>query len=124
MDVLSGKRILIVEDEYLLASDIERELAKVGAQAVGPASRLAAGLALAKTEALDAAILDLNLNDELAYPIVRRLAERKVPYLLVTGHDDWALPRELRDAPRLTKPFGPDGLRSLVADPFALDPPS
>ncbi len=104
-DVLSGKHILVVEDEYLIAADIERMLTRRNAIVLGPAGCLENGLSLTKNEAINAAILDMNLEHGLSFPIVDRLIERRISYLLMTGYNDWALPPDYRMAPRITKPF-------------------
>ena len=101
---LAGKRILVVEDEYFIAFDIKRALVKEGADVVGPVGDAAKGLALA-SDALDAAILDVNLEGTNSFPIADRLRVRRVPYMFLTGYDDWALPEIYRSAPRIAKPF-------------------
>lgn len=76
--VLAGRRVLVVEDEYFIAVDLKRALSKEGALVVGPVRDLAAGLSLAD-EPIDAAILDVNLEEAMSYPIADRLRDRKVP---------------------------------------------
>jgi CheY-like chemotaxis protein len=102
---LAGRRILVIEDEYFVASDLKRALLAEGAHVVGPTADAARGLALAKDDGIDAAILDVNLEGVDSYPIADALAQRGVPYLFVTGYDGWAMPEKYRDAPRLGKPF-------------------
>jgi DNA-binding response OmpR family regulator len=111
---LAGRRILIVEDEYLIAADLRRTLGRAGATIVGPIGDLDEGLALAEAP-LDAAVLDVNLENALAYPIADRLVARGVPYMFLTGYDAWSLPDAYRDAPCLPKPFTPVGLVAAVA---------
>lgn len=114
---LAGKRILIIEDEYFIASDIKRAITSEGAVAVGPAGTLATAMALAE-EDIDLALLDVNLEGEHSYPIANRLRDRAVPFAFLTGYDDWALPEAYRDVPRFGKPFGIaqliSGLESLA----------
>ena len=104
-DDLKTKRILIVEDEYFIASDLSRALIAAGAEVVGPVGDLTAGLHLAGTEDIDAAILDVNLDGTMSYPIADRLAQTQVPHLFLTGYDGWSLPATYRDIPCLAKPF-------------------
>lgn len=111
--VLAGKRVLIVEDEYFIATDIKRTLKGEGAEIVGPVGNLESGLSLADEE-LDAAILDVNLEEALSYPIADRLRDRRVPYLFLTGYDAWSLPAEHRDTARLAKPFPPQSVVTMV----------
>ncbi len=114
---LSGLRVLVVEDEYFIATDVARAITDAGADVVGPVPQLDQGLALADCEQLDAAVLDVHLEGGFSYAIAESLTRRGVPYLLLTGYDSWALPEALQDAPRLTKPIQ---LRTLTAHLRAL----
>ena len=102
---LAGKQILVVEDEYFIASDLRRALATEEALVIGPVSSLAAGLDLAEREGIAAALLDVNLEGDSSLAIADRLAARGVPFVFVTGYDDWALPDAYRHVPRISKPF-------------------
>ena len=102
---LGGKRILIVEDEYFIASDLQRALAAEGAEVVGPVGDLGQALGLAADRTLDAAILDVNLEGTMSFPIAERLAAERVPFMFLTGYDGWSLPPDYEAAPRLPKPF-------------------
>jgi DNA-binding response OmpR family regulator len=101
---LAGKRVLVVEDEYFIASDLKRALEKQGAVVIGPVGDLDAGLALVEREQLDGAVLDVNLEGGQTFPIAVQLEERSVPYLFVTGYDAWAMPEAFRQVPRIAKP--------------------
>lgn len=101
---LAGKRILVVEDEYFIASDLARAFKAEGAIVVGPVGDLARGLRLAE-ESLDAAVLDVNLEGAKSFEIADTLARRNIPYMFLTGYDDWALPASMQEIPRLAKPF-------------------
>lgn len=104
-NALAGKRILVVEDEYFIASDLKRALAAAGATPVGPAGDLARGQALLDEGAVDAALLDVNLEGTTSYAIADRLAAAAVPFLFLSGYDGWALPDAYREVPRMPKPF-------------------
>lgn len=110
---LDGKRILVVEDEYFIASDIKRTLKKAGAIVVGPVGTLKGGLSLAE-EQIDAAVLDVNLEQAMSFPIADRLQTLDIPYMFLTGYDGWSLPAEYRDAARLAKPFPPQSVVSMI----------
>ncbi|MBY9063262.1 response regulator [Sphingomonas yunnanensis] len=102
---LAGKRILVVEDEYFIASDLRRALDAEQAVVVGPVSSLAAGLELAEREGIAAALLDVNLEGDSSLAIADRLAARGIRFVFVTGYDAWALPDAYRHVPRIAKPF-------------------
>lgn len=101
---LSGKRILVVEDEYYIAADLRQVLEDEGAVVIGPTGSLAHGLNLA-AEGVDAALLDVNLEGANSYPIADLLTEQAVPYVFLTGYDGWSLPEGYQTVPHLAKPF-------------------
>jgi DNA-binding response OmpR family regulator len=105
MGRLAGKHILVVEDEYFIATDLERTLRKEEAIIIGPVGNLDAGLSLAGDQPVDAAILDVNLGEVYSYAIADRLKDRAIPYMFLTGYDGWSLPPDYRACPRLPKPF-------------------
>jgi CheY-like chemotaxis protein len=108
---LGGRRILVVEDEYLLATDLAQTLEEFGAVVVGPAATVARALTLVAAEArLDGAVLDLNLGGERSYPVADALVARGVPFVFVTGYDGWVVPAAHAQAPRCEKPFDPAAL--------------
>lgn len=111
MTSLAGKRILLVEDEFLIAALVEHYLAELGAVVVGPAYRLGEGVALARQEAIDAAVLDVNINGQRSDSIADVLAARKIPFVLATGYgaaeDDSA-------APVLPKPYNAQALAGAL----------
>jgi DNA-binding response OmpR family regulator len=102
---LAGRRILVVEDDMLIAMEIEEILQKLGCTVVGPVGKLEVALRLAASEALNAAILDVNIRGGHVYPVAELLRTRGIPFALASGYGDWALPPAFRDQPRLTKPF-------------------
>jgi len=115
----AGLRVLIVEDEMLLAFMLQDMLAEWGCAVVGPAGRVAKALSLAGSEALDGAILDVNLAGAEVYPVARALAARHIPFIFVSGFAASRLPKEWRDRPTLKKPFQPRDLAHSMARVFA-----
>ena len=105
---LAGLRVLVVEDEWLIAEELSRILADSGCVVVGPASRVAEAMALIARETFQAALLDANLAGESAAPVADALAAGGTPFAVVTGYDRSQLPAGLmQEAPRVRKPFTP-----------------
>lgn len=118
-DKRKATKILIVEDNLLVAETIAEALIDNGYEVVGPAPTLSAGLELALDTDLDGALLDVDLAGRLCFPIATLLAERKVPFMFLTGyHDASVIPPELRWASRLTKPFRIADLGRVAAKAF------
>lgn len=111
---LAGKRILVVEDEYWLATEIAEALKDEGAKILGPVGSLAEAQRLLESDQPDCAVLDVNLRGEMAFPIAEQLQGAEVPFAIASGYDERALPPSLADVPRLQKPFEPRALRSLL----------
>jgi DNA-binding NtrC family response regulator len=101
----SGRRVLVVEDEIIVAWLLEDMLADLGCAVVGPAARVNQALALIDAEAIDVAVLDVNLNGQKSYPIADALAARGVPFVFSTGYDKDNLLESYRTFPVLQKPF-------------------
>lgn len=110
-----GRRVLVVEDESLIAMMIESQLEDLGHEVVATAARLREALGLARTLDVDFAVLDVNLAGELSYPVAEALQARGVPFFFVTGYGAAGLPREFADALVLSKPFAPDQLEKSIS---------
>jgi DNA-binding response OmpR family regulator len=102
---LAGVRVLLVEDEYLVASLIEDMLGTAGCIVSGPIPRLSDALAAAGREVCDVAVLDVNLAGEHIYPVADILSDRNIPYVFITGYSAGVLPGEYALRPRIGKPF-------------------
>lgn len=109
-----GGRILLVEDESLIAMMMQDMLASLGFVVVGPYGALDAALSAAQTADLDGAVLDVNLNGEAAYPVADMLAARGVPYILVTGYESDGIRSGHAAAPVLQKPIEPGMLGQVL----------
>lgn len=113
---LAGTRVLVVEDEAILAMSIEDILSDLGCVVVGPALSLNQGKQLAAHEFLDAAILDVNIGNESSFMIAEILRQRSVPFCFSTGYGASGLPREFANAPVLAKPHGEASLLAMLKD--------
>ena len=103
---LVGRRVLVVEDEMMIAMLVEDMLAELGCSVVGPAHALDAALNLAKTESgLDAALLDVNLGGQPVFAVADALRAKGVPAIFSTGYGDAGLRDVDRGSPVLQKPF-------------------
>jgi len=111
---LADKRLLVVEDELLVSMLVKSMLDDFGAAVVGPCGRLADGLAAAKTERFDGAILDLNLAGESAYPLADQLMARGVPFVFITGYQRDSLDRRYANVPVLQKPIDSAALERVL----------
>jgi CheY-like chemotaxis protein len=109
-----GLRVLLVEDENLVALLLEEALAELGHTVLGPVARLTRALEMARHEAFDVAILDVNINGETSYPIADVLAARGIPFIFSTGYG--RLPPEYRSRPTLEKPFRLHDLQRSLAE--------
>jgi CheY-like chemotaxis protein len=116
---LVGRRILIVEDEALVAMMLEDMLLDLGCIIVGPALRLQTAIDLATVEAIDGAVLDINLGSERSFPVAEILRARAVPFLFATGYGSSGLQPPFADTTVLAKPYSQAKLKRLLSAIFA-----
>ena len=104
--ISAGRRVLIVEDEFLAALTTTDFLESIGCEVVGPAARLFIALELARSAAIDAALLDINIAGEMVWPVADELGRRKVPFVFLSAYSKFdVLPLRFADAPCLAKPL-------------------
>jgi DNA-binding response OmpR family regulator len=115
MKRLPGHRVLIVEDNGLIALELERLLRDRGVKVVGPVSSVEGALSLVADGALGAAVLDLNLGGEDVSRVADVLAEAGTPFMFLTGHSKERVPARHRGRPLLLKPYAPARLLSMLA---------
>ena len=114
---LGGLRVLVVEDEALVAQFLTELLTTFGCKVTGVAASVTEGLRHIESEGgnLDGALLDVNLDGEPVYPLAERLGELRLPYAFVTSYSDDAIDPRFSRVPILHKPFRPLDLAALVA---------
>ena len=105
---LSGNRVLVVEDDALLAMNLTEELVAEGATVVGPAATVADALDVIASSELDGAVVDINLGGKAAFPVADALADRNVPFVFATGYliADY-IPARHANVRRFEKPTAP-----------------
>ena len=112
---LTGRRVLVVEDELLVAMVVEDMLTDAGCIVIGPFASVAEALAAARAEAVDVALLDVNVAGEKVFPVAYELERQGVPFLFLTGYGEAALPQDHPDWEAHSKPFQADHLIRCLA---------
>lgn len=113
---LGHKRVLIVEDEFLLGFSLLEDLTEAGADVIGPVSTVEEALRIVASESFDLAVLDINVRGEMSFPVADELLARNVPLIFLTGYDADAIPDRLQRLPRLGKPYHPKELASALME--------
>lgn len=115
---LTGLRLLIVEDEAMVAMMVEDMLADLGCVVVDVAGTLARGLALVadRALALDGAILDVNLGGDKVYPVAAALTARGIPFIFATGYGIAGIAEDFAHVPALAKPYESRALAKVLTD--------
>lgn len=113
--LLSGLRVLVVEDEMLLVMMIEDMLADLGCTSVSSAATVDQALALIDAQAFDVVMLDMNLNGNDSRPVAEALSGRGVPFFYVTGNTSPGLRGGYADRPMLKKPFRQEDLTAILS---------
>lgn len=104
-ELLRGRHLLVVEDDFLIADALVKELESCGATVIGPVPDVDDALDLIEgTDRIEGAILDLNLRGEMAYPVADALAEKGIPHVFTTGYGESSIPAAYRHTARLQKP--------------------
>ncbi|MBE7184975.1 MAG: response regulator [Methylobacterium mesophilicum] len=105
MTNLSGKRVLVVEDEFFLADDLAQALEKAGAEVVGPVPTLDEAMGMIESQPIDLAVIDINLQGEASFRVADALSDRGISFVFATGYDGDSIPPRHADVPRWEKPF-------------------
>jgi DNA-binding response OmpR family regulator len=111
---LAGLRLLVVEDDYLVAADMCSSLRRRGAAIMGPVANARLGRELVRQQRPDVALLDVNLNGHLAFDLAHELESEGIRTIFTTGYDAAFLPEPLRGSPCLQKPINLSALVQLI----------
>ena len=115
---LDGCRVLVLEDEYFLANDLEEALKSHGASIVGPFSDVDAAYRRAARDHFDVAVIDIILHNETAYPIADELIRQRIPFLFYTGYDAELIPERFAGVEVWQKPLDPSELVEHIGQLF------
>jgi DNA-binding response OmpR family regulator len=115
-----GGRVLVCDDNLLMADIVAEFLRECGLEPMGPVGRLETAMHMARERALDGAILDINLNGRPCFPVCALLSARRIPFIFLTGYPAAAIPIEYRGAVLVTKPFEVTEMKEIVAEMLGL----
>ena len=107
-------RILVAEDEFLVGIQLEEDLRSAGCSIIGPFTTLEIATQASRRERFDLAILDVNLNGNMVYPLADELSARGVPFIFLSGYISANLPERFKQAPQIAKPHDPAALLKQV----------
>ncbi len=102
---LNGKYVLVVEDNYLLATGAKRVLERLGAVVFGPTGSVGDALAIIADGAIDAAVLDIELDDDVSFPIADELMRRNIPFVFVSSAERSRVPTRFEGYRLIPKPM-------------------
>ena len=122
--MLKYRRVLVVEDEALVAMALCETLNELGYKVIGPFSRISEAIGALRTNDIDAAVLDINLGGEMVYPLADVLADARIPFAFVTGYGAEEIKHRYDRIPILQKPIETDALKLIFsAQPAAAKAP-
>jgi DNA-binding response OmpR family regulator len=120
---LNGLRLLVVEDQFFVAMEVNDLISSLGAEVVGPYGRLNQALDAVQRQAVDGGVLDVKLDSEKSYPVADILMDSGRPILFVTGGDTEGMPEKYRVLPCLIKPFDPARFQKMAGEVFRRSSP-
>jgi CheY-like chemotaxis protein len=111
---MNKARLLLIEDEALILLNVKSMLAELGWEVAGTAAKIEPALKLAETGAFEAALIDINLDGTMTYPVADILRKRDIPFAFTTGYGRTAVDDAYAQVPILHKPFSHDQLKAIV----------
>ena len=112
---LDGRKVLIVEDQYLIADDMRQAIEALGGAVIGPASTVEKAMEMLAGGDVDLALLDLNIAGDPVYRVAEALAAKGTPFIFATGYGESATPAQFARAPHLEKPVTLQAISDCVA---------
>lgn len=112
-------KVLVLEDEWLIADQIESALLAAGYDVIGPIGRVRQAIELLNDTSVDVAILDINLHEDRSFVVAERLAESATPFVFLSGYSDLEIPASFSGRPLMQKPVDPDDLCRVIGDLLA-----
>ena len=112
--LLSGKRVLVIEDEMMVLMNIEGALADLGCTAISVAATVDDALLLLESESFDVAMLDVNLGGQASYSVADALARRSISFVFSTGYSEHGIESRFDDRPVLRKPYSDEQLGAAL----------
>jgi DNA-binding response OmpR family regulator len=113
---LDGRRVLVVEDEFLLADDLSQALREAGAIVLGPAPTVSEALSIIQAgPGIDGALLDVSLGREMVFPVAELLQARRVPFCFTTGHESQSIPHRFASVARFEKPLNSEAVARAIS---------
>ena len=113
-----GLRVLVVEDDFLIAQHMAMMLSDLGCVVIGPEGKADRAAAVARSQPLDGAVMDINLGGQTQYALIETIFDIGIPIVLTTGYAMPDLPPRLRGCPRLRKPVGQRELAQAIGRTF------
>lgn len=111
---LTGAKVLVLEDDYFLATDLQDALERAGAEVIGPCADASEAMRLVAAERPTCALLDVNLGHGPSFELPRELTRLHVPFAFVTGYDGKSIPGEFADAERVEKPVASQNVTAVA----------
>ncbi len=115
---MKGRRILVIEDSPVVGPFTVDVLADLGCEVVGPAPNMAAARELIEDSDFDAALVDVHIRGERAFPLCELLCAKNIPFVLTSGYADWQMPDKWNERPRLNKPYTVEQIEAALGPLF------
>jgi DNA-binding NtrC family response regulator len=113
---LPSFKILIVEDEYFIAQDLAEAFTDIGSEVLGPVPSIDQAMEVIRDQVVHAAVLDINIQDQMVFPVADILTRRDIPFVFASGYDEKTVPQSYQGVPRWEKPFAAGDIAEFLSD--------